>query len=118
MATLSKFVGDVVLGNVGSSDLGYCFKEITVTYAANMDVGSVVNSSGVWIATAAAANAYGVIVDMKAKNLDGKLVAGNTFVCRIATRGVSFKASKVLFTDGAIDTAGKAVLEAKGCKFY
>lgn len=118
MPTLTKFVGDVVLGNAGSSDLGYCFEEITVTYAANMDIGSVVNSSGVWIATAAAANAYGVIVDMKAKNLDGKLVAGNTFVCRIATRGVSFKSSKVLFTDGAINAAGKAPLEAKGCKFY
>ena len=55
---------------------------------------------------------------MKAKNLDGKLVAGDTFVCRIATRGVSFKASKVLFTDGAINAAGKAPLEAKACKFY
>ena len=118
MATLSKFVGDVVLGNVGSSDLGYCFKEITVTYAANMDVGSVVNSSGVWIATAAAANTYGVIVDMKAKNLDGKLTVGATFPCVVAVRGTSFKGSKVLFTDGEINTAGKAVLEAKGCKFY
>ena len=118
MATLSKFVGDVVLGNVGSSDLGYCFEEITVTYAANMDVGSVVNSSGVWIATAAAANTYGVIVDMKAKNLNGKLTVGTPFSCVVAVRGTSFKGSKVLFTDGAIDTAGKAVLEAKGCKFY
>ena len=118
MATLSKFVGDVVLGNVGSSDLGYCFEEIIVTYAANMDVGSVVNSSGVWIAKAAAANTYGVIVDMKAKNLDGKLTVGATFPCVVAVRGTSFKGSKVLFTDGAIDTAGKAPLEAKGCKFY
>lgn len=118
MSTLSKFVGDVVLGNVGSSDLGYCFEEITVTYAANMDVGSVVNSSGMWIATAAAANTYGVIVDMKAKNLDGKLTVGATFPCVVAVRGTSFKGSKVLFSDGAIDTAGKAVLEAKGCKFY
>ena len=118
MPTLSKFVSDVVLGNAGSSDLGYSYEEITVTYAANMDIGSVVNSSGVWIAAAAAANAYGVIVDMKAKNLDGKLTVGATFPCVVAVRGTSFKGSKVLFTDGAIDTAGKAVLEAKGCKFY
>ena len=44
MATLSKFVGDVVLGNVGSSDLGYCFEEITVTYAANMDPQDIINA--------------------------------------------------------------------------
>ena len=118
MSTLQKFVSDVVLGKVGSSDLGYTTEEITVTYAANMGVGSVVNSSGVWIATAAAANTYGVIVDMKAKNLDGKLTVGATFPCVVAVRGTSFKGSKVLFTDGAINTAGKAVLEAKGCKFY
>ena len=38
MSTLQKFVSDVVLGKVGSSDLGYTTEEITVTYAAGMDV--------------------------------------------------------------------------------
>ena len=116
MATLSKFVGDVVLGNVGSSDLGYCFEEITVTYKANMDVGSVVNSSGVWIAAAEAANTYGVIVDMKAKNLDGKLTVGATFPCVVAVRGTTFKQSALKYSDAAINANGIAVLEGKGNK--
>lgn len=38
MSTLKKFVSDVVVGKVGSSDLGYTTEEITVTYAAVMSL--------------------------------------------------------------------------------
>ena len=109
MPTLSKFVGDVVLGNVGSSDLGYCFEEITVTYAANMDVGSVVNSSGVWIAKAAAANTYGVIVDMKAKNLDGKLTVGDVVLGNVGSSDLGYCFEEITVTYAANMDVGSVV---------
>jgi len=118
MSTLSNFVADVVLGNVGSSDLGYCYEEMLVTYADGMDIGAVVDDGGLFLAIAGVADTYGVIVDMKAKNLDGKLAADDTFQCVVAVRGTSFKGSKVFFSDAAIDAAGIALLEAKGNKFY
>lgn len=116
MSTLQKFVSDVVLGKVGSSDLGYTTEEITVTYAAGMDVGALVTSAGAWVAAAGYATIYGVIVDMKAKNLDGGLTAGEKFPCVVAVRGTTFKESALKYSDAAINANGIAVLEGKGNK--
>ena len=116
MSTLQKFVSDVVLGKVGSSDLGYTTEEITVTYAAGMDVGALVTSAGAWVAAAGYATIYGVIVDMKAKNLDGGLTAGETFPWVVAVRGTTFKGDKLKYSDATIDANGIAVLEGKGNK--
>ena len=116
MATLSKFVSDVVLGKVGSSDLSYTIEEVTVTYASGMDVGALVSSAGAWLAKAGAANIYGVVIDPKVKNLDGKLTAGATFKAVVAVRGTTFKEASLKYSDGVIDSAGIAVLEGKGNK--
>lgn len=114
--TLTQFYSDVVLGQVNASDAGYAFEEMTVTYAANMAAGAIVKSDGTWAAAADAANAYGVVVDRRANNYLGDLVAGTTYKLVVARRGVTLNKSLLKYSDAAINAAGVTALEAKGIK--
>jgi len=104
MASLTKFQSDVLLGQVASSDLGYSFKEVTVTIAAGMEMGSVLESTSVagkytWVVVATVGNADAILIDPKAQGYDEVLAAGDHTLV-VAVRGVTIAEQELNFGDG------------------
>lgn len=115
IATRKTKVGDV-LKHEYMPTTGYCRQEVTVTVAANMPIGAVLELSAgkyIWVVKANVANAVAVLVDDRVYDKaagDHKLV--------VLVRGPSqVGRSKLSFADAVvsadIDTAS-AALAAKG----
>lgn len=116
MADFDFNSGIVVVDSV--KDLGFVHDTVEVTYTATMKQGSIVDADGVELATADAANAVGVINDEFIKNWAAtEASVGDTLKVSVAKRGAIFNESALVFTDGAIDDAGKAALAAGMNKF-
>ncbi|AGZ17544.1 head decoration [Escherichia phage 4MG] len=118
---IQGYYSDIVLGKVDSSDQGYSFLEMEITYAAGLKAGMIVKADGTLAATADAASAFGVITDrdlVPAYSAPRPFVVGQKYNFVVAVRGLTLNKSKLFFADGttAINAAAIAALEAKGLK--
>lgn len=106
MATLDTFQSDVLLGTVGSSDLGYTVEEATVTYASGMKMGAaleLVSGKYIHVVAANVANTVAVLVDPAAEGYVEDLTAGDHTLV-IAKRGTTINLNKLTLADST-DTA-------------
>lgn len=118
---IQGYYSDIVLGKVDSSDQGYSFLEMEITYSAGLKAGMIVKADGTLAATADAASAFGVITDrdlVPAYSAPRPFVAGQKYNFVVAVRGLTLNKFKLFFADGttAINAAAIAALEAKGLK--
>lgn len=112
---------DIVLGKVDSSDQGYSFLEMEVTFTEDMVAGMIVDEAGVPVATADAATAFGVLLDrdLLPNVVNSKdLVVGEKYNFVVGVRGLTLNKFKLVFADGetAINDAAIAALDARGLK--
>jgi len=106
---------DLVLGNVFSSDLGHCVREINLVKTASMQLGSVLTAAGVEAASANDAATVLVWTDVTFDIAD--VPVGETFTAVVAKRDLTLNRFKVVYSDGSlIDDAGVAALEEVGLK--
>lgn len=106
---------DLVLGNVFSSDLGHCVREINLVKTASMQLGSVLTAAGVEAASAADAATVLVWTDVTFDIAD--VPVGETFTAVVAKRDLTLNRFKVVYSDGSlVDDAGVAALEEVGLK--
>jgi len=106
---------DLVLGNVFSSDLGHCVREINLVKTATMQLGSVLTAAGVEAAAAGDAATVLVWTDVTFDIAD--VPVGETFTAVVAKRDLTLNRFKVVYSDGSlIDDAGVAALEEVGLK--
>lgn len=118
---IQGYYSDIVLGKVDSSDQGYSFLEMEITYSAGLKAGMIVKADGTLAATADAASAFGVITDrdlVPAYSAPRPFVVGQKYNFVVAVRGLTLNKFKLFFADGttAINAAAIAALEAKGLK--
>lgn len=118
---IEGYYSDLVLGKVDSSDQGNSFAEMPIVYAATVKAGIIVNASGVPVASADAATAFGVITDRDlypAYTPTRGFVVGTTYNLVVGVRGLTLNQKKIFFADGttAINAAAKTALEARGLK--
>lgn len=118
---IQGYYSDIVLGKVDSSDQGYSFLEMEITYSAGLKAGMIVKADGTLAATADAASAFGVITDrdlVPAYTMPRPFVVGEKYKFVVAVRGLTLNKFKLFFADGttAINAAAIAALEAKGLK--
>lgn len=118
MAKLTQFVSDVLLGKVGSSDLGYNTEEVTVTISGAMIAGAslgLVGGKYIWSTIATKADSVAVLVDEKA--LEGHALAAGDHTLKVAKRGVTVNKAYFNLSDeasGANVDAAVAAFEAAG----
>lgn len=106
---------DLVLGNVLSSDLGHCVREMNLVKTDSMVLGSVLTSAGVEAASAADAALVLVWTDVTFDISD--VATGETFTAVVAKRGLTLNRFRVVYSDGSlIDDAGVDALEEVGLK--
>lgn len=106
---------DLVLGNVFSSDLGHCVREINLVKTASMKLGSVLTAAGVEAASSNDAATVLVWTDVTFDIAD--VPVGETFTAVVAKRDLTLNRFKVVYSDGSlIDDAGVAALEEVGLK--
>ncbi|URC22664.1 hypothetical protein KASHIRA_00700 [Serratia phage vB_SmaM-Kashira] len=110
---------DIVLGVVDSSDRGFNFRELQVTFAKSLRAGMLVDKTGVPVAPGDAAKAYGVLVDrdlLPGVDLDRvELIEGEKYAFNTAIKGVTFNFYALCFADGtAITDAAAEALEDAG----
>lgn len=106
---------DLVLGNVFSSDLGHCVREINLVKTASMKLGSVLTAAGVEAASSNDAATVLVWTDVIFDIAD--VPVGETFTAVVAKRDLTLNRFKVVYSDGSlIDDAGVAALEEVGLK--
>ena len=117
MADLDLNAYQIVLNEVQSVLPGFTHDTQQVTWTATMRDGSILNASGVEVATDDAATSVMVIDDLTARNLDGSLQAGDVIDVSVARRGCVFNQGQVVYSDGAIDATGISALEAFNNKF-
>lgn len=118
---IEGYYSDLVLGKTDSSDQGFSFLEVPIVYAATVKAGVIVNASGVPVAAADAATAYGVITDRDlypAYTPTRAFVVGTTYNLVVGVRGLTLNQGKIFFADGTtpINAAAKTALEARGLK--
>ncbi|AUR84685.1 hypothetical protein NVP1063O_018 [Vibrio phage 1.063.O._10N.261.45.C7] len=119
MATLDTFQSDVLLGQVGSSDLGYTVEEVTVTIQAGMKMGAALELVGgkyIWVVAANVANTAAILVDPDAEGYVEELTAGDHTLV-VAKRGTTIALNKVTLansTDAATIRSAAAAFEAAG----
>ena len=119
MATLDTFQSDVLLGQVGSSDLGYTVEEATVTIQAGMKMGAALELVGgkyIWVVAANVANTAAILVDPDAEGYVEELSAGDHTLV-VAKRGTTIALNKVTLadsTDAATIRSAADAFEAAG----
>lgn len=116
LESITQFYSDLVLGTVVSSDLGYSVEEVSVTWAANMAPGALLKADGTWAAIADAATVSSVLIDARVTREAQDFVVGTVYKLVVAKRALTLNKNLLKFSDGAINTAGVAALEAKGIK--
>ena len=113
--TLNTFVSDVLLGKVLSSDLGYNVTEASVTWTADMGLGSLVavaaDGTAVAITSSNLASANGVIIDENAYLNAGSYTVGQAYTFVVAQRGCTFNGTKLVLS-GTYSDANKATAVA------
>lgn len=109
--SLTQFYSDVVLGEVLATDPAYNCDDVTVTWATGMTAGALLKADGTWAATADAALVVGVLTDVRALNLEGALVNGQTYKMAVGKRGLILNKNLLKFSDGNINAAAQAALE-------
>lgn len=102
----------VVLG--GISELGYTHDSVEVTVTDTMQQGSLLDSDGLEVATADAANVAGAIDDLMFRRHADDLETDDVLTVAVAKRGLILNTSALVYTDGDIDTAGQTALAAAG----
>lgn len=114
MAILDTFKSDVLLGRVGSSDLGYTVEEVTVTIQAGMKMGAALELVGgkyIWVIGANAANTTAILVDQDAEGYVEDLPAGD-HVLVVAKRGCTINKNKITYADGTVPATIDAIAAA------
>lgn len=114
MATLETFQSDVLLGQVGSSDLGYTVEEVVVTIAAGMKMGAALELTGgkyVWVEAANAANTNAILVDPAAEGYVEELAVGDHTLV-VAKRGCTINKNKITYADGSDSAVVDAIAAA------
>lgn len=107
-----------VVLNKNCSDLsGRSHETVQVTMSATLKCGSILDAAGAELALAAAATARYVIDDLTMRNLSGDLSNGATLDVACVARDCTLNQDVVVFSDGAVDAAGIAALEAFGNDF-
>ena len=120
METLDTFKSDVLLGRVGSSDLGFSFVEATVTYEEGMEMGAaleLVAGKYVWVVAANVANTVGILVDASAQGYDDVTLEAGDQTLVVAVRGVTINKNKVTLADSVLEadiTAASVAFEKAG----
>lgn len=114
--SLTQFYSDVVLGEVLATDPAYNCDDVTITWAAGMTAGALVKADGTWAATADAGTVVGVLTDVRALNLEGALVAGQTYKMAVGKRGLILNKNLLKFSDGAINDLAVSILETRANK--
>lgn len=109
--SLTQFYSDVVLGEVLATDPAYNCDDVTVTWVTGMTAGALLKADGTWAATADAALVVGVLTDVRALNLEGALVNGQTYKMAVGKRGLILNKNLLKFSDGNINAAAQAALE-------
>jgi hypothetical protein len=104
----------VSLGGVDSTSGGYTHDSVLVTVTATMKQGSLLKADGTEAATAEAATIVGAIDDLTFRRHLDELEVGDEVLAAVAKRGLILNESALVYTDGAIDAAGKAALAAAG----
>lgn len=106
---------DLVLGYVDSTDIGYPFRELTLTKTETLQVGSVIAADG--SEAAAAGDAFGVFVRAGLNVTLADLEVGEEFTGVVVVDAATLNRYRIFYSNGnPIDDAGAAALEAKGIK--
>lgn len=121
MATIKEFMSDIFFGGVLSTDSGYTVKEGTVTWSADLKVGTALKVvAGKYVAATDSDDAaiVGVLADYRAlpsyTEVEG-FVAGTDYPMTVGVRGLTVNATKFVYADGtAVSAAGIAAFEAAG----
>lgn len=120
-AELQGFYSDIVLGKTDSSDQGYSFLEMEITYAETLKAGMLVKIDGTPAAAADAANVYGVLLDRDL--LNGVVpreayTVGQKYKFVVGVRGLTLNKTRLVFADGTtvITDPAIAALHDKGIK--
>jgi len=113
MPDLNLGAEQIVLNAIVTDLAGFTHDDVDVVWTATMKNGSVVTAAGVEVAIAGAATSAGVIDDLTVRDYGDDLVVGDTLTVSVAKRGCTFKEANVVFTDGAINAAGKTALAAQ-----
>ena len=115
MAEMNQKLADVLVGQVGSSDIGYSFEEATVTFATGMLAGAALDliaGKYVWSTIATAANAVAVLADIRTVEGYETLVDATDYTLVVAKRGVTVNKTFFNLSDqasgAAVDTAAAA----------
>lgn len=93
---------------------GYTHDSVEVTVTATMKQGSLLIADGTEAAAADAANVVGAIDDLTFRRHRDELEVGDVVLASVAKRGLVLNTAALVYTDGAIDAAGKAALAAAG----
>lgn len=121
IATLQGFYSDIVLGKTESSDQGYSFLEMTITYVTGMKAGMLVKKDGTPAAVDDAADVFGVLLDRDL--LNGVVpredyVVGTEYKFVVGVRGLTLNKFALVFADGTTGITQAAIdaLHDKGIK--
>ena len=118
--TLDLFASDVLLGGVQSSDLGFTKTEASVTWTADMSLGTLVavaaDGTAVAITSSNLSAANGVITDANAYLNASSYTVGQAYPFVVAQRGCTFNKTKLLlsgtYTGANLTTACTALASA------
>ena len=99
------------------ADTGFLKDQITVTLSSTLKQGSILALDGSELAIADAATAVYVIDDFKMRTHREDVGNTGTRTVVVLRTGFELNSDVVTFSDGLVDTAGKAALVAKGFKF-
>ena len=105
----------IVLNSVESTLSGFTHVGMDVAVSSTLKNGSLVLADGSEAAKAAAADVVGIVDDLMMRVPDDLL--GTTAHLAVIRTGCIVNEDLVVFSDGAIDSAGKAALEALGIRF-
>lgn len=120
MAELTQKVSDVLLGQVGASDAGYSFEEVTVTYSTGMEIGAALEldtGKYIWVVALNVANTSAVLIDVRATAGYETLVNGTDYTFVVARRGVTVNKNMLTLADSVVAadiTAAAVAFEAAG----
>lgn len=114
--SINQFYSDLVLGEVVATNPAYNCDDVTVTWVAGMKPGALIKADGTWAATADAGTVVGVVVDVKALNLTGELVAGQQYKMAVGKRGLILNKNLLKLSDGPANDLAISILESRAIK--
>jgi hypothetical protein len=120
MATIDRFIADIVLGGVNSSDLGYGVEEVSVYWADDMVAGAILeydstNDYYTWVASTDVTGASAVLIDVESleAHMDyDDLTAGTEYTMTVAKRGMTINVTELSLSDYSYDDDADTVTSA------